>query len=244
MKKIFFIQLFFFYSFCVSQTKTDAKKYFSVVKDIIYRNQKVSVLTLKLDSLTKSYPKDYRCYSNNLYNRSITLEYKHARINLKIDNLESQIDILSLNDSIILSTAKTFYFKDLKYKKHDSKKIINFLFNRNSDYNSNKKINDIYDEISTTETFAMHCGDGSPTTDRGKLVYALVKNNNIKKLNLMLKNINCEIQAFGVEGFKILKEKGIVIPDEPTVLIENIINRNSELEICLGCITGLIKKIY
>ena len=90
----------------------------------------------------------------------------------------------------------------------------------------------------------MYCGDGLPYTKQGLKVKKIVNNRNVKKLKKMLESFNCEQQSFGVLGFKLLANEGFIFPKEYEKLIEHIKTRNSELQICSGCITGLVEKVY
>ena len=75
-------------------------------------------------------------------------------------------------------------------------------------------------------------------------IKSFVDEEDIESLKILLSNFNCEKQAFAVEGFSMLSKNEVEIPNEYNILIKHIKERNAELQICSGCITGLVEKIY
>jgi hypothetical protein len=244
MRTFILILTFLFVSENYSQTEVEAEKNFKRIKNVLSTENDLEKLRQKLDSLRSTFKDKKNNFVDNFLNRSIDFEYNHNRIRIQFDLWFYQIDLITKNDTIFLKSIKTEYFNKLTYQSYEQNLLKDYLEKRNSFYNSNKALKDLLKEISIDETFAMYCGDGLPYTEEGKKIKKLVKRKNIKNLKKMLTSFNCEKQSFGVLGFKLLAEEGIIIPKEYEKLIEHIKTRNSELQICSGCITGLIEKVY
>jgi hypothetical protein len=183
--------------------------------------------------------------NNQVYaflNRDIDFDYNHKRIRVIFDSWQYQIDLINKNDSIYLKSIKTEYFKKFSYNTLNENELKRYLLKRNMFYKSHKNIKQLLREISINETFAMRCGDGLPYTKEGLKIKSFVDEEDIESLKLLLSNFNCEKQAFAVQGFSMLSKEEI--PNDCKILIEHIIKRNAELQICSGSITGLVEKIY
>ena len=244
MKTLFLLLTLFFVSEIHSQTEVEAERNFYKIKNIISSENNLKILKSKLDSLKLTFKDQRNNHVDNFLNRSIDFEYNHNRIRVQFDMWRYQIDFVSKNDSIYLKSLKTEYFKKYSYKFWNNDALKEYLEKRNRFYPSNKSFNDLYKEISLDETFAMRCGDGLPFTKEGFRIKKIVDNEDVESLKKILSSFNCEKQAFAVLGFKMLTEKKIDYPKEHQKLIEYIKTRNSELQICSGCITGLVEKIY
>lgn len=84
----------------------------------------------------------------------------------------------------------------------------------------------------------MYCGNGLPITEEGFKLTKIIKTENINAVENMLSNLNCENQSFAILRYNMLIKNKIEIPKIVLKKIEYIKNRNSELQVCKGCITG------
>lgn len=244
MRNLSLIIFLFFALKIQAQTEFEVKNNFIKIKDILENENSAKNLIIKLNSLKLTF-KDQ--INNNVYvflNRDIDFDYNHKRIRINFDTWHYQIDIITKNDSIYLKSVKTEYYKKYSYNILNENNLKRYLLKRNTFYKSHKKNKQLLKEISINETFAMRCGDGLPYTKEGLKIKSFVDNEDIESLKIMLSNFNCEKQAFAVEGFSMLSKKEVEIPNEYKILIAHIIKRNAELQICSGCITGLVEKIY
>jgi hypothetical protein len=243
MKKTFIILLFLCAIKTYSQVEFAEKNYLKL-KNIISSENSLTELKVKLDSMKMTFKDKRNNYVDYFLNRSIDFDYNHNRIRVFFELYEYQIDLITKNDSIYLKSLKTEYFKKFTFKTLNENKLKTYINLRNQFYNSKKNTKDLIKEISQNETYAMYCGDGLPITEEGIKLTKIVKVKNINALENILSNFNCENQSFAVLGFNMLIEKEIEISKEILKKIEHIKNRNSELQVCKGCITGIIEKIY
>ncbi|KAA5543374.1 hypothetical protein [Adhaeribacter rhizoryzae] len=176
--------------------------------------------------------------------RDIDFGYKHQRINIQINFEDFRVDLLTSNDSVLLSVISHNDHKKLQSTYYTEAAVLKYLGLRNDFYGSNKKIKDLEEEISSNITYAFYCGDGLPKTNEGKHIERLVNTKSINKLNEMLNSINIETQTYGVAGFEMLSKKFVKISKEQKEIIKYIKRRNSEVVTCSGCLTGLVVKIY
>lgn len=221
----------------------EAQKYFEQIEKIVNKETFSSNLYGKLDSLqAKKIPS--RSGISKYLDRDLDFGYKHQRINLQINFENFRVDLLTSNDSVLLSVISHNDYKKLQTTNYEETSVLKYLALRNNFYGSNKKIKNLEEEISSNITYAFYCGDGLPKTDEGKHIERLVNTRSINKLNEMLSNINIETQTYGVAGFEMLTKKGVKIPKEQKEIIKYIKKRNSEVVTCRGCLTGLVEKIY
>jgi hypothetical protein len=237
--------IFLFFAFKVhSQTESEVEKNFTKIKNSISSENNLKNTRHKLDSLQFTFKDRKNNYVDYFLNRAIDFDFNHNRIRVRFDLWEYQIDLVTKNDSIIFKSIKTEYYKKHSFLSINEKVLKEYLKKRNGFYKSTKSIKDLQIEISLDETFAMFCGDGMPNTPEGIRIKNLVEDEDVDSLQKMLADFNCERQAFGVEGFRLLSINNVEIPEECKKWIEHIKQRNSELQICSGCITGIVKKIY
>jgi len=244
MRNLSLIIFLFFALKVQAQTEFEAQKNFIKIKEILTTENSCKNLITKLNSLKLTF-KDQ--INNNVYdflNRDIDFDHNHKRIRVNFDTWHYQIDIITKNDSIYLKSIKTEYFKKHSYNSLNENELKRYLLKRNTFYRSHERIKQLLEEISLNETFAMRCGDGLPYTKEGLKIKSFVDEEDIESLKIVLSNFNCEKQAFAVLGFSMLSKKEVEIPNECKILIEHIKKRNAELQICSGCITGLVEKIY
>lgn len=229
--------------------------YFYKIQEITARVHIAPDLLNRLDSLKRTRrPSD--SHIKTIFNRDLDFGYKHQRIEVVFNSdCRYQVNLLIKNDTICLSST-TFsngifsneYEDDLN-KKHsipviDSAKAINYLKLRNSFYISTYKLADLKERLDYNELFALNNGDGYNETWEKKHIDALVANKNIKALEQMLKDINCERQIYGVYGLGLLVKKGVKIPLFDQELIDYVKKRNSEIITCKGDLCGFVEKPY
>jgi hypothetical protein len=237
--------IFLFFAFKVhSQTESEVEKNFTKIKNTISSENNLKNIRHKLDSLQFTFKDRKNNYVDYFLNRAIDFDFNHDRIRVRFDLWEYQIDLVTKNDSIFFKSIKTEYYKKHSFLSINEKVLKEYLKKRNGFYKSTKSIKDLQKEISLDETFAMYCGDGMPITEEGHKIKNLVADEDIESLQKMLADFNCERQAFGVEGFRLLSKRKVEIPEDCKKWIEHIKQRNSELQICSGCITGIVEKIY
>jgi hypothetical protein len=155
-----------------------------------------------------------------------------------------QIDLFCRADTIFLSFITSIHESTISHDSYNKEAIDEFLKQRKKLYNSSKTSQQLINEISLPEEYAFYCGDGLPKTQKGRYIEQLVHEENLEKLNDMLKSFNCETQAYGVAAMEMLKKRDYQISDDAQKLIDHIKLRNSELVVCSGCLSGVIDKIY
>ncbi|MDX5419759.1 MAG: hypothetical protein LPK09_11135 [Hymenobacteraceae bacterium] len=227
----------------VSTFGQEAQKYFDQINKIVSREALMGDLYNRIDSLQSRKIPSRSGIAKHL-DRDIDFGYRHQQISLQINFERFTIDLLTKNDSVLLSVISHNDHKKLHKAYYNELVIQSYLTLRNQFYRTDKKVKDLVKEISLDKVFAFYCGDGLPETDEGKNVNRLVKDKNIQKLSDMLGSINIETQSYGVEGFEMLKKKLVRIPKEHKEIIEHIKERNSEVITCSGCLSGLVNKLY
>jgi hypothetical protein len=127
------------------------------------------------------------------------------------------------------------------HPKIDTTEVLKYLDLRNKFYGSEKNITNLINELNLNENYAFYCGDGNPKTKAGEKIEELVKSKQVKKLKLLLDNISCEQQAYGVAGIKMLQKNKISIPLNILKIVTYIDKRNSDIVTCEGCFDGLVR---
>jgi hypothetical protein len=92
------------------------------------------------------------------------------------------------------------------------------------------------------EVYAFNCGEANSKTNAGLEIERLVKGKQIKNLKLLLDNMSCEQQAYGVAGIKMLQKNKVSIPQNILKIVSYVDKRNSDLVICAGCLYGLVRR--
>lgn len=243
MKNIFFIVAFLIVGISYSQEEV-AENNFLKLKHILFTENNLIQLKVRLDSLKMTFKDKKNNYVDNLINRDIDFNYNHNRIRMVFDLYEYQIDLITKKDTIFLKSLETEYFNRFTYHYKNTNELTAYVNSRNQLYKSSKNISDLIKEIASNETYAITCGEDLSYTDEAVEIIELVKRENIKRLKKMLASFSCEEQSYAVMGFSMLTENKIVIPNEILSIIEHIKERNSKLQVCRGCIFGLIEKIY
>ncbi|AMM51156.1 hypothetical protein TH61_08155 [Rufibacter sp. DG15C] len=221
----------------------EVDKNFIVVKNILAQSPNTQVLHLKLDSLyKKGIPS--RSKLSLVFTRDIDFNHQHQRVNFGVNFGYFQIDLITHNDSILMSVLSHKDNRKLRSIRIQEEAINTYLATRNSFYKSSKTSKEVAVEISKELVYAFYCGDGSPKTEEGKQIERLVKNSNTQKLGEMLTSLSVETQSFAVTGFEMLSSLEKKITPDQKRMIQHIKNRNSEVVACKGCLSGLIEKVY
>lgn len=244
MRTVFIISLFLIVSNNYSQTKIEVEKNFVKIKNILSSENSLKELRIKLDSIKMTFKDQKNNFVDDFLNRSIDFEFNHNRIRIQFDLWQYQIDLISKNDTILLKSLKTEHFKKYAYKFINKQGLEQYLVKRNEYYKSTKNYKDLLSEISSDETFAMYCGESLSYTKEGYEIRKIVDKNDVLSLKKMISSFSCEKQSYALLGFNMLTDKKIDFPLEYQKMVEHIKARNSELQICSGCITGLVEKIY
>jgi len=210
------------------------------IEDIAKKETRASQFFQKLDSLKKTrQPHDS---SVDIYfDRDVDFGYKHERIVVMLNSWHYQVDLLTKNDSVYLTSFRFGSIFDNPYPKRKFVKIdtlhsTQYLLLRNRFYNSDKTLTDLSEELNIAEEYASHCGDGSPMTRRWKKLQAQAQNNSQKKFLHMLQSFCCEEQEYGLAGFKLIEKNGKKVPKGIDEIIKHVESRKSDLVICAGCL--------
>ncbi|HZY36110.1 MAG TPA: hypothetical protein VFE53_05650 [Mucilaginibacter sp.] len=190
-----------------------------------------------------------------IFNRDVDFGYRHKRIQIKLRSFDYQVNLLTKNDSVCLSSTTLasslgVYEDDFRFNQShsiaaiDSQKALKYLNLRNEFYRSSKTLRDIKDELDSNEIYALRGGDGYTYTWSKLHIDTLVKRNDLKELEKMLQSVNCETQTYGVRGFDLLKRNKVKISSYDEKIIAYIKKRNSDLESCAGDICPIIWKAY
>jgi hypothetical protein len=231
-----FLDLVFF------SVKSQDMMYFQKIGNIAKTATVATDLYNKLDSFKKT----RRPNDSNIemyFDRDVDFGYKHQRINLVLNGtFRYKINLLEKNDTIYLSSIKfddDFYSDNgsrrLNELRIDTAQIRNYLRLRNKFYKSSKSINNLVDDLTLNKVYAFNCGDGDPKTKDGKHIETLVKNKNMTELRELVQSINCEKQAYGIAGFRMLKKNGVKISESDQKLLKYLEAKKIALVECNGC---------
>jgi hypothetical protein len=243
LRSILFLSVLVLTGTLCGQDRKETGAWFDRIKSILADERSGGHLLYRLDTLRSEFIPS-RSGVNDYFNRDVDFGYRHRRINVELNFSRYQLDLLCFNDTICLSSLTTEPYTQLRNEAYDRGRIERYLQKRNKFYRSGKGIAQLIGEISLDEEYAFNCGDGDPETAKGKYINQLAEDGNIAALTGMLKSFNCETQAYGVAGFRLLEHREIETPPEEAFLIRYIKKRNSELKICSGCLGGLIERIY
>jgi hypothetical protein len=227
-----------------SQNKEETASYFEHVHIATENCISADSLQSRLDTLILKFIPS-RSSVGTYFNRDIDFNFKHRRINGSLNGAAFQIDLLTRNDTIFLSSITTNY-ESLSYSHQEDAVINDFLDKWNKFYKSSKSLNELFNDLKQQEVYAFYCGDGMPKTEKGVYIEELAAQEDIAVFKQMLNSFNCETQAYGVAGFDILykSESGAAISSQIRRVIKHIKKRNTELVVCSGCFSGLVEKIY
>ena len=243
MRNLFLISFIFFSLKIHSQHGAD--KEFLEIRNIVATENNLKNIEQKLKQYKSTFKDQFKSSVNVFLQRDIDFGYIHTRIQASLEMNNYQIDFITKNDSIYLKSIKNEYYKNCcSYQWLNEDQLNFYVLKRNKFYASNKKLETIISEISSNLEYAMYCGEVYSLTPQGAQVSKFVLKKDFKGLTEMLSSFSCEMQAFGVAGFSLLSKEKIAIPDQCSKLVTYLKNRNSELQICSGCISGLVEKVY
>ena len=237
---IFSLLLFLFVQ---GQNKKETSAYFDLIKNIVTTEKLGNNLVYRLDTLKSKFIPS-RSHVTNYFNRDIDFGFKHRSITINLNFAAFRVELLCRHDTIFLSSITSIDYNRVSYDNYDKEVVGKFLNQRNKFYSSSKTYRQLINEISFFEEYAFYCGEGMTKTQKGKYIDQLVDEENIVTLNDMLKSFSCETQAYGVAGLEMLLQRDYQLPHDTEKLINHIRQRNSDLVICSGCLSGLIGKIY
>jgi hypothetical protein len=174
--------------------------------------------------------------------RQLIREFNYDYITDKGSYLERfRINLLLKDDTIYfgkLQRLNTHIKKDSEFDiqtKNDS--ISNYISRHNEFYETNWERNEFIDLLTTVYEFSFGCGDGGTyKPDEAKKTLGWVKSKKTDRLIKWLKTPNCELQAYGVVGLLSLKYQ---LKQEELDLIAHLTERNSMINHCAGCFSGL-----
>jgi hypothetical protein len=160
-----------------------------------------------------------------------------------------KLTILSSEDSIIFGRLDRLHWNGkIKEKYKFSVKEIELvnLVNGHNDFYSTTYTTDGYvDELIQSYYFSLGCGEtGSYLPREAKRMLNWVQSENVKKLNDWLCSPNFELQAYAVEGLTRINEDGKSIPEKLDQTIEHLLDKNSMIINCAGCLMGLETPLY
>ena len=226
-----------------SQAADTPAAYLTKIQAVIASECLGTRLVRRLDSLqAKHIPS--RSYVNVNFNRAIDLGFKQYRLAMSLNFYRFQVNLLCRHDTIFLRTIAWEENEKYAYQWYNQPVIEQFLQKRNQLYGSAKTASQLLSDLAAPIEYAFYCGDGAPKTERGAAIERLVAKRKYAELLAMLQSFNCENQAYGVAGLRLLQQRGYQLPSAVQALIEHIKARNSELLTCSGCLSGLVEKIY
>lgn len=246
MKKVIYILIIVNYLF-INQALSQDILYFHKIENVISNQHLYQLLYSKLDSI-KQTRRQTDSRINVVFDRDVDFGIRHKRINVTFNSVYYSINLLLKNDLVILSNTSfdnDFYadsYNQFNSFYIDSSACIRYLNDRNKFYGSSKNFNSLKEELVLNEDFAFYCGDGNNKTGKGIYIEKLVKKNDVKRLLAFVQSINCEQQAFGEAGLKMLQQKGKKLSKKNQDILNYIDNRNSELSICSGCFPHVVTK--
>lgn len=224
----------------------DEKKaiaYLNHIRDTLGSVKSADVAFSKLQSLESKFIPS-RSRIGTYFNRDIDFNYRHRRIDIELNLISFQIDLLTKEDQIVLSSILVDGYSNLKFNNYDKTAIPDYLIMRNAYYGAARSVDLLFKDITMTGVYGSRCGfDGSSPVEMEQVKW-LVARKGIDDLRKMLQCVDCETQAYGVAGFEMLKNDGVIISARDQQLIDHIMKRNSPLRICSGCISGFVEPIY
>lgn len=240
MTRFLYLSIFslLFFLTVQGQDKGETTAFIDLIKPIIDTEKSGDHLIYRLDTMKYSRGEIY-----DYFNRDLDFGFKHRRIIVGSIFTDYHINLLCRNDTIFLSTITGANYGKINFYNYDQPVIDQFLKQRNKFYRSSKTVQQLIKETSLVEEYAFYCGDANPKTEKGKYIEQLVDEEATWAFVDMLKNFNCETQAYGVAGLEMLKKRDFQISDAAEKLIAHLKKRNTELVVCYGCLI-LIDKIY
>lgn len=145
--------------------------------------------------------------------------------------------------SLVKKEDKLLYCVLSNYKKQheivfDESGIIEYLDYFNSIFKTSKSLQDFKLEIDCIVLFSDGCGfSGEPTKDWIKME-KFVQNKKVKGIRNYLNSLDVESQIYGIIGMYKLRKKGVKLSAKDQQTIDYLIERNSKVYTCMGCLIG------
>lgn len=217
--------------------------YFHKLESLAATSKSPNNLVERIDSL-KQTRQQSDSYVKMLFDRDIDFGYRQQKITLTLIHFDYEVNLITKNGKIYLSSVVYPNFPQLKAYVIDTNEISRYLSLRNKLYHSTKTLNNLKYEINLYQEYAFYGGDGFKETDDSKHLDSLVKKKDVVKLTEMLRSINCEIQTYGVIGFNMLMRKGYKPSKENIAIINHIKKRNADLISFTGDVGPVILKAF
>lgn len=210
----------------------------------------VNELTSKrtLTELKGAKAKFYSRHDRTPLTRSLDFEYEHTfwEFDFIHGNYSTnfRLHLITRNDSIIFGNLERLHWKgrvaeSIKFSINEFQ-LGNLVNNHNDFYSTSYSTDRFINELTTNYYFSLGCGDtGSSRPKEAEQMLKWAKSNNIKKLSNWLRSPNYELQAYAIEGLTRIKEGGKTIPENLEDTVEHLLNRNSIVINCAGCLMGL-----
>ena len=241
MRLLFFIILIFV------GIQVSVAFHFGTLKDTFSKSHTLSDIESCLRKPFKSFTIGSSHYS---INRPLDFGYKQLILEFEIEYGSSYVQnfriclLIDSKDSIVLGVlqtlmdsekplrSKTFRFNKQKSKIYKS--LHEDLYQINFSKGEFKK------QITKIRVYGFGCGSiGNYYPPEALKMLKYVHESHYRKLSHLLRQINPELQAYGVLGLMKLKKKGIIISQEDIKIIEHLKKRNTEVYYCSGCLFGL-----
>ncbi|MCO4294322.1 hypothetical protein NF867_15780 [Solitalea sp. MAHUQ-68] len=155
-----------------------------------------------------------------------------------------QIFLLVKNDSIVFGKVNQLHWRNTIEKSVEfsvnTYSLTQYLEQHNTYYKCKLTQKMLQKDLSTIYFYSFACGDGSmtgPKESTKTLNWVSFKNKSA--LNKWLRSTNCELQAYAVDGLLTIKKNGDDLTSKEMEIIEHLLNRNSTIINCSGCLMGL-----
>ncbi|MNZ75869.1 hypothetical protein D3C78_943570 [compost metagenome] len=162
-----------------------------------------------------------------------------------------QVFLLVKNDSIVFGKVnmigdnwrKKVVEKDTLFSVNPL--LLNqYLHDHNVLYNTALSLKKLQAYITSDYFYSFACGDGSTTGPKESAkVLSWIEFENKQALNKWLRSANCELQAYAINGLLSIKKNGGSLTSEEERIIQHLLDRNSLVVNCSGCLMGLVKPI-
>lgn len=147
--------------------------------------------------------------------------------------------ILEKNDSILFGAATPNYGGNWEIK-YDTLAVNQYINKHNKLYLSDISIKEFIYQFTQLYVLEFGCGEsGMYFSPEAKKMKQWIRTSNKEQLNQWLRSANIELQAYGVIGLLKIQENGKSLISEEKRIIEHLLYRNSNTEICSGCSYGL-----
>lgn len=178
----------------------------------------------------------------NLWTQDLDLGVKQVKTRVymqsgKEENYETvNIFCLVVNDSIQFGIIEPY--NNFGIFKENKLFLSNYVNTHNYFYNANLTYADIKYTLINYQVVAIACGYGADYySDEAKIMLQCIENANKKPLNIFIRSIIPEIQAYGVIGLMALKDRGISLTEDENKITEYLLKRNSEIRMCMTCVS-------